>query len=154
MYKVYGIPIVFLSIIGAECIILSGIKLGDIMNKDYGPLSGYQWSHFLLYALVGYVKMMTPEQALSISVIWELVEYIFGHLTNTIGYWSSGGPEGQFKDVALNMAGYATGTLARKLKPCTLKNCEDSLTNAYLILSTSLVVISVLSEIKNNYPQD
>jgi len=71
-------------------------------------ITGWQISHFLSFSVAG---IMVPRVywILLVGVLWEFVEYILGVVLDKKDYWTSGGIDGQLKDIIMNCLGFLTG---------------------------------------------
>ena len=69
-------------------------------------------THFICYFIVGKLCPNNFKLFLYLGIIWEVFEKIYGYITNSENYWTSGGYNGQIKDIGFNMLGYY---LAHKL---------------------------------------
>lgn len=63
-------------------------------------------THFICYFIVGKLCPNNLKLFLSLGIIWEIFEKIYGYITNGDKYWTSGGYHGQIKDICVNMLGY------------------------------------------------
>lgn len=132
--------IAFLSTIGLVCTALAYLRSDDPMQQfQFGPVTSYQMSHFLMYLLVGYVDFLGIEEVVGISILWEFIEFTLGKVLRQEKYWTSGGGLGQLKDLGYNLSGYLIGVSLSKKVPCGLNNCQKVVIRGYG--STALVVV-------------
>ena len=80
----------------------------DVILIDNPRFTNWQISHFVLFALFGY---LSPNQhyILLFGVAWEVFEYLYGRFTDKILYWTSNGVSGQLTDIAMNTLGFYVG---------------------------------------------
>lgn len=119
----------------------------DPVNFNYFSMTGYKWSHFIAYTIMGYVSFFGEEDpvsgALFFSFLWELVETVIGRTTDNLELWTSGGLPNQLGDVAVNMVGFQFGRFLRTKYPCN--DCQERVLKKYEDLSVFVVfVISFL----------
>ncbi|CAM9172734.1 unnamed protein product [Sphacelaria rigidula] len=137
--------IAFLATIGLVCTALSQLRSDDPMQQfKVGPLTAYQASHFLMYLLVGYVDFLGVEEVIGASILWKLFEFGFGKASGQEMYWTSGGADGQFKDIGFNMSGYILGVWLSSKFPCRLNNCQRKLIRGYGSSALAVVLIGYL----------
>ena len=116
----------------------------DPLGENYGLFTGYAWSHFALYMLMGFIGFLGEEhkyeRALLLSFFWEYLEIFFGYSSGTLKFWTSGGMTGQIQDVIMNMSGFHIGTEMKRVMPCKLKNCSSTLLIVYEVAAVIVVV--------------
>lgn len=142
-----GRKIRFEVMIGTLCVILAYVRYNDgwdPLSGIYLGSTGYLWSHLVMYAMMGYIDFFGDEYpyayALGISTLWELTELAIGVGTKKVQYWTSGGPQGQMKDIAVNMTGFFIGRQIQKISPCRLNNCPRKLVETYEAMGVALTV--------------
>lgn len=139
--------VAFLGTIGLVCTALSRLRSDDPLQQvQVGPLTAYQASHVLMYFIVGYVDFLALEEVVGASILWELVEFGFGKMSGQERYWTSGGTDGQFKDIALNMSGYVLGVWLSRKFPCRLKNCQRTLIRGYGSSALAVLLMGYLKK--------
>ena len=98
--------------------------------------------------MMGYINFWGDENpyayAFGVSVGWELVELLIGIGTGTIQYWTSGGPQGQLKDISVNMTGFFIGRQLQKIIPCRLNDCPSKLVNTYEAMAVTTTIVAVV----------
>lgn len=137
-------------------------------NKGWDPLAekylgstGYLYTHFLMYTMMGYINFFGGrrpyEYALGLSTVWEFTEFLIGVSSGTVKYWTSGGINGQLKDITVNMTGFFVGRQLRDVSPCQIQECSRKLLGAYEMSSVALVVLALVKfkvEEKKNVASD
>ncbi len=107
-----------LLIINAIGIMLLGRHIGMLQYVfiKYKQITIHGWSiaHFLLFLIMGLFCAKQTAMFMLFGVLWELFEYVYGHLTNDVLYWTSGGIINQFMDIFMNFSGYTTGQFLSK----------------------------------------
>ena len=141
----------FYVLIASVCAVLSYItsnKGWDPLIFKYGALTGYAWSHFAMYTLIGFINLLGDEHAyehaLFLSFVWEYLEVFFGYTSDSIEFWTSGGITGQMQDVAINMGGFFVGRHLRKVVPCKIKDCSSKLLVLYETMAVSVVAAAII----------
>lgn len=141
----------FQFVIGMVCVILAYVRLKegwDPLSDLYLGSTGYLWSHFVMYCMMGYIDFWGDEHpyvyAFGVSAVWELIELLIGVGTGTIQYWTSGGPQGQMKDVTVNAIGFFIGRQVQRVMPCRLKDCPNRLVNTYEAMAVITTVVAVV----------
>ena len=132
--------------IASVCAIMAYIgynKGFDPLGETYGVFTGYAWSHFVMYMMMGFIgflgKENSYEHALLLSFFWEYLEIIFGYSSGTLKFWTSGGMTGQLQDIVMNMSGFHLGSELKRVMPCKLKNCSSKLLIVYEVAAIVLV---------------
>lgn len=113
---------------------------------QFGPVTAYQMSHFLMYLLVGYVDFLGVKEVVGASILWELMEFTFGKVLGQEKYWTSGGGMGQLKDLGFNMSGYLLGVALSKKAPCGLNNCQSKVIRGYGSMAVLVVIVGYLKK--------
>lgn len=138
-------------VIGVLCVILAYVRYKDgwdPLSDIYLGSTGYLWSHLVMYAMMGYIDFFGNEYpyayALGVSAGWELTELAIGVGTNKVQYWTSGGPQGQMKDIAVNMTGFFIGRQIKKIFPCRLNNCPSKLVETYEAMAVATTVVALV----------
>ena len=94
-------------------IMLLGRHIGVLQYTfiKYKGIAIHGWSitHFLFFLILGLFCAKQTTMFMLLGVLWELFEYGYGHLTNDVLYWTSGGIINQFVDIFMNFCGYTTG---------------------------------------------
>lgn len=146
-----GRKIRFEGVIGIICIILAYVRYKDGWDPLAGVYlgsTGYLWSHFAMYCMMGYINFLGDQwgyaYAFGISAGWELTELAIGVGTNKVQYWTSGGSKGQMKDIIVNMAGFFVGRQIQKVFPCRLNNCPKKLVDTYEAIGIALTVVALI----------
>jgi len=120
----------------------------DPLIIKYGFFTGYAWSHFFMYMLMGFInffgKTNPYEHALLLSFAWEYLEILFGVSSGTVKFWTSGGITGQIQDIVMNMTGFTIGHKLRKIMPCKLTNCSSKLLIIYEVFAVVIVTGSLI----------
>ena len=136
----------FHATIASVCAIMAYIGYNngfDPLGSMYGMFTGYAWSHFFMYMLMGFINFFGEtnpyEHALLLSFVWEYLEIFFGLTTGTLHFWTSGGITGQMQDIVMNMSGFTIGHKLRKIMPCKLKNCSSKLLIVYEVAAVVVV---------------
>lgn len=144
----------FHATIASFCVVMACICYNngsDPLGSTYGMFTGYAWSHFFMYMLMGFINFFGEtnpyEHALLLSFAWEYLEIIFGLTTGTLSFWTSGGITGQMQDIVMNMSGFTIGHKLRKIMPCKLKNCSSKLLILYEV-SAAVVAMGTLVSLK------
>jgi hypothetical protein len=137
----------FLATIGFVCLAFHPLReYGvDPLLFEVNDVSGYQISHFVMYFLIGYVEFLNINEVVGFSVLWELMEYTIGRVTNEVDHWTSGGVHGQFTDVSLNIAGYLWGSVLRNVAPCSMTNCQAKLVQGYSSMAVLILLVAYAS---------
>lgn len=117
-----------------------------MQQLQFGPVTAYQMSHFLMYLLVGYVDFLGMKEVVGASILWELMEYTLGKVLSQEKYWTSGGGIGQLKDLGFNMSGYLLGVALSRKAPCGLNNCQSKVIQGYGSLAVLVVVVGYLKK--------
>ena len=89
----------------------AGILNTVIFEYKQIKLLGWGLSHFIFFFIVGLICTKQPVMFMVIGICWELFEYFYGHLTNDVLYWTSGGIQGQLMDILMNFLGYMSAQL-------------------------------------------
>ena len=148
----------FHTTIAAVCAVMAYIgynKGFDPLGVTYGIFTGYAWSHFFMYMLMGFINFFGEtnpyEHALLLSFVWEYLEVFFGLTTGTLKFWTSGGIGGQVQDIVMNMSGFTIGHKLRKIMPCKFKNCSSKLLIVYEVAAAVVVTGTLIRfKLKNN----
>ncbi len=120
---VYGIALIIFFIYRGYLRTLEGsIEINDLLNHNYYicPLSGEMSSlwpvtHFLLYAILGFLFPTCFLFLMIIGFVWEGIENIFGYFQTKSNQPTLQNVEyqvwwgGSLKDITYNLAGYLVG---------------------------------------------
>ncbi|CAM9879715.1 unnamed protein product [Ectocarpus sp. 13 AM-2016] len=152
-----GRKIRFECVIGFICVILAYVRYKDgwdPLSDKYLGSTGYLWSHFVMYFMMGYIDFLGDKYpyayAFGLSAVWELTELAIGVGTNSVQYWTSGGPQGQMKDIIFNMTGLFVGRQIQKVFPCRLNNCPKKLVDTYEAMAVTTTLVSVFNLLLRN----
>lgn len=77
-----------------------------LIDTNWGRITGWSISHLVWFYILGRLCPNNYALMLSKGVLWEVVEKVYGRVTDNEQYWTSNGINGQCMDIIMNCLGY------------------------------------------------
>ena len=108
MNKCHMNTTLFSMFVMALIIILMHNELGILQNKVIKNYNITYWhiSHLTFFFCLG---LLCPNRFgfyMSMGILWEIIERVYGKMTGKEEYWTSNGTPGQLTDIIMNATGY------------------------------------------------